>query len=221
MYFTVDTSAWYTYFTNAIIPDYDTNPNQIIYGNLDGFSQSSGLSFNIDAVFGSGIRASIGATYQDVSKTENGIETPQILTEKYSGVWSFSYKHYGTNLIFDYTGSLYGPMRLPLLGQLDPRSEYSPMWSIQNIQITYDGIDRFEMYGGIKNLLNWTPNKGNPFIIARSDDPFDQNVVFDNEGSATPTLDNPYALTFDPSYIYAPNQGIRLFFGIRYVLNKF
>ena len=41
----------YTYFTNAIIPDYDTNPNQIIYDNLDGFSQSSGLSLNIDAVF--------------------------------------------------------------------------------------------------------------------------------------------------------------------------
>ena len=220
MYFTIDTSAWYTYFTNAIIPDYDTNPNQIIYDNLDGFSQSSGLSFNIDAVFGNGIRASIGATYQDVSKTENGIKTPQILTEKYSGVWSFSYKHYETNLTFDYTGSLYGPMRLPLLGELDPRSEYSPAWSIQNIQITYDGIDRFEMYGGIKNLLDWTPNKGNPFIIARSDDPFDQNVVFDTDGNAIPTLDNPYALTFDPSYVYGPNQGIRLFFGIRYALNN-
>ena len=220
MYFTIDTSVWYTYFTNAIIPDYDTNPNQIIYDNLDGFSQSSGLSFNIDAVFGSGIRASVGATYQDVSKTENGIKTPQILTEKYSGVWSFSYKHYGTNLTFDYTGSLYGPMRLPLLGELDPRSEYSPTWSIQNIQITYDGIDRFEMYGGIKNLLDWTPNKGNPFIIARSDDPFDQNVVFDTDGNAIPTLDNPYALTFDPSYVYGPNQGIRLFFGIRYALNN-
>ena len=220
MYFTIDTSAWYTYFANAIIPDYDTNPNQIIYDNLDGFSQSSGLSFNIDAVFGSGIRASIGATYQDVSKTENGIKTPQILTEKYSGVWSFSYKHYGTNLTFDYTGSIYGPMRLPLLGELDPRSEYSPAWSIQNIQITYDGIDRFEMYGGIKNLLDWTPNKGNPFIIARSEDPFDQNVVFDTDGNAIPTLDNPYALTFDPSYVYGPNQGIRLFFGIRYALNN-
>ena len=220
MYFTIDTSAWYTYFTNAIIPDYDTNPNQIIYDNLDGFSQSSGLSFNIDAVFGNGIRASIGATYQDVSKTENGIKTLQILTEKYSGVWSLSYKHYGTNLTFDYTGSIYGPMRLPLLSELDPRSEYSPAWSIQNIQITYDGIDRFEMYGGIKNLLDWTPNKGNPFIIARSDDPFDQNVVFDTDGNAIPTLDNPYALTFDPSYVYGPNQGIRLFFGIRYALNN-
>ena len=219
MYFVLDSSAWYTYFTNAIIPDYDTNPNQIIYNNLDGYSTSTGLSLSIDAVFGSGIRASIGATYQDVSKTENGEKVQQILTEKYSGVWSFSYKHYGTNLKIDYTGSLYGPMRLPLLGELDPRSEYSPVWSIQNIQITYDGINNFEIYGGVKNLLNWTPNKGNQFIIARADDPFDKNVIFDNEGNVIPTKDNPYALTFDPSYVYGPNQGIRGFFGVRYNIN--
>lgn len=30
----IETSAWYTYFTNSIIPDYDTDPNQIIYKNL-------------------------------------------------------------------------------------------------------------------------------------------------------------------------------------------
>lgn len=219
MYFTFDTSAWYTYFTNAIIPDYDTNPNQIIYGNLDGYSTSAGLSFNIDAVLGSGIKASIGATYQDVSQTENGEHIEQILTEKFSGVWSFSYKNYPTNLTVDYTGNIYGPMRLPLLGDLDPRQEYSPTWSIQNIQITYDGLDNIEIYGGVKNLLNWTPNKGNPFIIARSDDPFDENVQFNGNGDVLATSNNPYALTFDPSYVYGPNQGIRLFFGIRYKLN--
>jgi outer membrane receptor for ferrienterochelin and colicins len=218
MYFTFDTSVWYTYFTNAIIPDYDTNPNQIIYDNLDGYSESKGLSFNIDAVFGSGISASVGATFQDVAQTENGERTKQILTEEYSGVWSLSYKNYATNLTFDYTGNLYGPMRLPLLGDLDPRNEYSPTWSVQNIQATYDGFDNLEIYGGVKNLLNWTPNKGNPFIIARADDPFDENVQFDGNGDVVATADNPYALTFDPAYVYGPNQGIRLFIGLRYNL---
>ncbi|GAA4246811.1 TonB-dependent receptor [Winogradskyella damuponensis] len=219
MYFTFDTSAWYTYFTNAILPDYDTNPNKIIYSNLDGYSTSKGLSFNVDAVFGSGIKASIGATYQDVSQTENDQHIKQILTEQYSGVWSLSYRNYKTNLTLDYTGNLYGPMRLPLLGDLDPRQEYSPTWSIQNIQATYDGLDNLEIYAGVKNLLNWTPNKGNPFIIARADDPFDKNVQFNGDGDVIPTTDNPYALTFDPSYVYGPNQGVRLFFGMRYNLN--
>lgn len=219
MYFTLDTSAWYTHFTNAIIPDYDTNPNQIIYDNLDGYSTSKGLNFNVDAVLNSSIKASIGATYQDVSKVEDGERTQQILTEQYSGVWSISYKNYATNLTFDYTGTVYGPMRLPLLSDLDPRREYSPTWSIQNIQITYDKVKNIEIYGGVKNLLNWTPNRGNPFIIARANDPFDQNVDFNANGDVMATDQNPYALTFDPSYVYGPNQGIRFFLGLRYKLN--
>ncbi len=217
--FTLDASAWFTYFTNAIIPDYDTNPNQIIYDNLDGNSTSKGISFNVDALLGSGIHASVGATFQDVSQKEDGVKTRQILTERFTGVWSFSYKHYPSNLKIDYTGNIYGPMRLPILGDLDPRDEYSPTWSIQNIQLTFTGLNNFELYGGVKNVLNWTPNKGNPFIIARSDDPFDENVEFDTNGDVIPTAENPYALTFDPSYVYAPNQGRRLFFGLRYTLN--
>ena len=85
--------------------------------------------------------------------------------------------------------------------------------------MTYNGLDNFEFYGGVKNLLNWTPNKGNPFIIARSNDPFDENIEYDTNGNVLATKENPYALTFDPSYVYAPNQGRRLFFGVRFNLN--
>jgi outer membrane receptor for ferrienterochelin and colicins len=217
--FTFDASLWYTHFTNAILPDYDTNPNQIIYDNLDGHATSKGASLNIDAVFGNGIKALLGVTYQGVSQTENDETIDQILTEKFSGTWALSYKHYKTNLTLDYTGNIYGPMRLPTLGDLDPRSDKSPTWSVQNIQLTYDGIKNIELYAGIKNLLNWTPNKGEPFIIARSNDPFDENVDYNPDGSVMATSENPYALTFDPSYVYAPNQGRRLFFGMRFQLN--
>ena len=212
----LDLSVFYTNFSNAILPDYDTNPNQIIYDNLEGKSIAQGISGNIDMAFPNGIKVLLGATLQEVTTTENGIKTPQILTEKYSGTWNISYDIPKSNLSIDYTGTIYGPMRLPLLGNLDPRNEYSPTWSIQNVQLTYKGIDKFEIYGGVKNLLNWTPNKGNPFIIARAEDPFDKNVTFDPNGNAMATPDNPYALTFDPTYVYGPNQGIRGFLGLRY-----
>jgi len=214
----LETSAWYTYFTNSIIPDYDTNPNQIIYKNLDGHAITKGISANIDMVFNNGLKVILGATYMDVNKTENGVTTRQMLTERFSGTWAISYKIPKLHLDIDYTGNLYGPMRLPLLGPLDPRKEYSPVWSIQNIQLTYTKLKNFEIYGGVKNLLNWTPNKGNPFIIARANDPFDQNVQHDTNGNVIATPDNPYALTFDPSYVYGPNQGIRGFLGLRYTL---
>ncbi len=214
-----DTALFYTHFSNAILPDYDTNPNQIIYDNLNGKSVSKGLSTNIDLVFTSGLKFLLGATFQDVRQTENGVSTLQILTERYSGTWNVSYDFKGIGLSVDYTGNLYGPMRLPTLGENDPRSEFSPLWSIQNIQFTFKGFKDLEIYGGVKNLLNWTANRGNPFIIARAEDPFDRNVVFDANGNALATADNPFGLTFDPSYVYGTNQGIRTFFGLRYKVN--
>ncbi len=211
-------SAWYTYFQNSIVPDYDTNPNQIIYKNLDGHAVTKGVSLNADVVFRNGLKMIMGATYMDVSKTENNVTTRQILTEKFSGTWTISYRIPKVYLDIDYTGNVYGPMRLPLLGDLDPRKEYSPIWSIQNIQLTFSKIKGLEIYGGVKNLLNWTPNKGNPFIIARANDPFDKNVQYDSNGNVLATPDNPYALTFDPTYVYGPNQGIRGFLGMRYTV---
>ena len=214
-----DASAFYTRFSNAIIPDYDTNPNQIIYDNLNGKLVSQGVSANVNVVFPSGFRILAGATVQDVSSTEDGITQRQIRTEGFTGTWSLSYTFKELDLAVDYTGNIFGSMRLPVLGETDPRREFSPTYSIQNIQFTYKGLQNLEFYGGIKNLLNWTPNRGNPFIIARANDPFDRNVQFDANGNAVATADNPLGLTFDPDgYSYAPNQGIRGFFGLRYTV---
>jgi len=211
----LDVTVWYTWFNNRIIGDFDTDPNKIIYDNLDGYAVSKGISANIDVACKNGLKILAGATYQDVATIENRIKQQQILTEHFTGTWAVSYKIKRLNVAIDYTGNIYGPMRLPLVGHLDPRLPYSPTWSIQNIQFVYSGIKKTEVYVGIKNLLNWTPNKGNPFIIARTNDPFDKNVEYDAGGKVKVTADNPYALTFDPNYMYAPNQGARLFLGVR------
>ena len=211
----LDITGWYTYFNNRIIGDYDTDPNKIIYNNLTGFAQSKGVSANVDVAFSNGLKVLAGVTFQDVSTINNGKKEQQILTEKFTGTWAVSYKIKPLNLAVDYTGNIYGPMRLPLLGPSDPRKPNSPTWSLQNIQLVYTGFKKVEIYGGIKNLLNFTPNKGNPFIIARTNDPFDKKVQFNTDGQVKTTADNPYGLTFDPNYMYAPNQGLRGFFGVR------
>ena len=213
-FITIDASAFYTYFNNRILPDYETDTNKIIYANLEGFSVSKGLSLNTDMTFTNGLSVNLGATLMDVSITENGIRRRQLLTESFSGVWSISYK-FNRSFTIDYTGNLYGPMRLPLISDTDPRSEESPWFSIQNIQLTKKFSNSFEIYGGVKNLLNFTPASNS---IARSFDPFDKEVTFDANGQATATPNNPNALTFDPSYVYASNQGIRMFLGVRYTI---
>ena len=214
----LDATAFYTYFTNKIIADYDTDPNKVIYDNLTGYAVSSGISLNADIVFPSGLKILAGATAMDVYRKEDGKKIRQLFTEKFTGVWNIGYTFRSIGLAVDYTGNLYGPMRLPLLSETDPRRAYSPWWSIQNIQLTKKLGKDIEIYGGVKNLLNWTPNKGNPFIISRANDPFDKNVQFDANGQAMVTPENPYGLTFDPTYVYGPNQGIRGFLGARYNL---
>lgn len=227
---TIDASAWYTHFTNRIVPDYETNTEMIIYDNLHGYSVSKGVSTNLEAGFTNGLKASLGLTLMDVTLTEDDKEGKrqtkrQLLTEKWSGNWSLSYAFKKGGWSVDYTGNIYGPMLLPLLGELDPRKPESPVWSIQNIQVTKKLKNDIEIYGGVKNLLNWTPAKGNPFLIARSHDPFDKKVVRDEITGVIqdPGINgdpNPYRLTFDPTYVYAPNQGIRAFVGIRWAITN-
>lgn len=212
----IDASAWYTYFDNQIIPDYETNSNQIIYDNLSGFGVSQGFSINSNFEFTDGIFLMIGASYIDVFSKVNDIRKRPVLSEEWTGTWALDIPIKNTGVTFDYTGNLYGPMRLPVLNDMDPRTSKSPWWSLQNIQVTwYKPNSDYQIYFGVKNLLNFTPPSNS---IARPFDPFDRDVSFNDNGEAIPTTGNPNALTFDPSYVYAPNQGIRGFIGIRYTI---
>jgi outer membrane receptor for ferrienterochelin and colicins len=215
MYLNFEATLFHTYFTNRIIPDYLSNPNEIRYRNLLGYSISKGITLNTKLVLPEGIQLQLGLTRMDVTVSENGNTRRQLLTEKISGTWIVSYTLSKINLTLDYTGNIYGPMLLPLLGPLDQRAAKSPVYSIQNIQISKGIFSRGEIFGGIKNLLNFTPPANS---IARSFDPFDKQVKFDSQGHAIATTENPQALTFDPTYVFAPNQGIRLFLGFRWKL---
>ena len=140
----------------------------------------------------------------DVSTTENGVTERQLLTESFSGTWSLSYKFSSIDLKLDYTGNVFAPMDLPLIGEDDPRNPTSPWYSIQNFQATKKFGNNFEVFGGVKNLLNFTPAANS---ILNADDPFEENV-----DPANPNL------VFDPAYVYASFQGRRAFLGLRYKL---
>ena len=200
-----DSSIFRTVFSNKIIPNYDSNPNQIIYDNLSGTSVTQGASININALFQNSLRINLGITYIDSFVEEEGVKSFPYLTERFQGVWRVEKKINRHGLSLDLTGSVTGPLKLPLLGDLDPRAPFSPTFSIINFQLTKRWNNTTEFYIGVKNILDFTPDKNS---IARANDPFDQNLL----------NDNPYNLTFDPSYVYASNQGIRFFFGLRWNL---
>lgn len=205
-YIGLDASAFFTYFTNKINGDFRTDPELIIYDNLYGYAISQGITLNTDFTFTGGLKIIAGVTVMDVYQVEqkNGseIETPQLFAPVVSGTYAISYAFDRVGLTFDLTGRVTGPMYLPVVPN-DYRPERSPWFTLMNIQATKTFRNGFELYGGLKNLLNFIPK--DPLL--RPFDPFDKNV----------TVNNPYGYTFDTSYNYAPIQGIKGFVGVRYV----
>jgi outer membrane receptor for ferrienterochelin and colicins len=207
-FLTLDASAFYTYFTNRIIADYDTDPNKILYNNLQGYAVSRGVSINSVFTGTFPLKIHAGITLMEVFQVNKDVygvsqKKQQVHAPNFSGTFQVSYTLTRYKLTIDWTGQVYGPMRLPILPN-DYRPEYSPWFTLQNIQLTQKISTDFQLYGGFKNVFNFLPQ--NP--IMRSFDPFDKHIA----------VDNPNGFTFDPSYNYAPVQGRRLFLGVRYLL---
>lgn len=202
----LDASAFYTYFSNKIVGDFDTDPDKIIYDNLHGYGISRGASLNVDYNFNFPLSINLGVTYLDVYQKFDGEteKSQQLHAPKWSGTYNLSYK-FPHNLTVDFTGQFYGPMRLPVLPN-DYRPEYSPFYSLANIQVSKSFRSGFEVYCGIKNLFNFTPKDP----LMRPFDPFDKYV--------DDPVNNPNHYTFDTAYGYAPMQKIRGFLGVKYTL---
>ncbi len=64
-YISIDASAFYTYFTNKIIGDFNSDPNKIIFDNLNGYEISQGVALRIDVMHTSGLQAIVEFTYRE------------------------------------------------------------------------------------------------------------------------------------------------------------
>ncbi|MFV0149058.1 TonB-dependent receptor [Empedobacter falsenii] len=203
-----DFTTFYSYFTNKIIANTDTDETKIIYDNLNGHAISQGVSLNVDATFDFPLKITLGATCMDVYKNENGKKEVQYHAPKWSGNFLASYA-FKKNLSVDLTANYNDKMKLPRV-ENDYRPEYSKPTFTANIQFTKSFKNNIEIYGGVKNLFNVLP-KGD--VIARWWDPFGEP----GNGVTPPQGRND--VIFEPNdYSYTAMQGTRGFFGIRYNL---
>ena len=193
-YGNIQLNAFYTYFSNKIIADYDQDPELVVFDNLKGYGISKGLALNAEFAFTSSLKIFAGATLMDVYRVNaNETKITQIQTPNFTGNYSISYTFNKQQLTFDFTGNAYSPMRLPVVRQYgDTRPEYSPWFGIHNVQATKRLKNGLQLYGGLKNFTNFLPK----YPIFRADAPF--------------------STQFDPSYSYAPMQRIRGYVGARW-----
>ena len=195
----LDVSAFYTYFTNKIVGDFLTDPELIIYDNLDGHAISRGFTLNTDIAFTNSLKVITGVTLMDVYQVEKSASTEvkkrQLFAPKVSGTYAISYSLDKLGINLDLTGKVNGPMKLPTNPAVgDQRPNISPWFTLMNVQATKVFDNGFEVYAGIKNILNFMPK-----------DPLYN-------------WQDPFAQEFDTSYNYAPVQGIKGFAGVRYTI---
>jgi outer membrane receptor for ferrienterochelin and colicins len=193
----VDVDVFYTYFANKIIPDYDTDPNLIIYDNLAGHSISRGVALNVQHSFLFPLRVTMGTTLQDVYeivKDEAGNKTREVqaFTPLLSGTFVIGYEFKKAGVSVDYTGRVMGTQRLPEYVEPFTRPAQSPWYTVQNVQVNKEFKKGFQLYGGVKNLWNYTQDS--PLI-----DPA-----------------NPFGESFDTSYAWGPLQTRRFYLGVRW-----
>jgi outer membrane receptor for ferrienterochelin and colicins len=198
-YLGLDASVFYTYFTNKIVGDFFTDPDLIIYDNLDGHAISKGITINTDIAFTNSLKIIAGVTLMDVYQVEvqNGEERkiPQLFAPKVSGTYAISYYIDRIGLALDLTGRFNGPMKLPVGPRdIDPRPDMSPWFTIMNVQASKTFTNGFEVYAGVKNVLDFFP----------------ENPLLEPE--------NPFGKNFDTSYNYASIQGAKGFLGVRWTV---
>jgi outer membrane receptor for ferrienterochelin and colicins len=187
---TFDADAFYTHFLNKIVPDYDTDPNLIVYQNLHGYGTVRGLSLKWSQSFAKPLRYEVGTTFMQVFNVdESGARTEQIHAPWFSAVFSAGYDIKRLHTRIDWNGKVTGPMRLP---SFEGRSTRSDWWSLQHVQVTTTVGKQWKVLYGVKNLLNYT--QPSPLIHPEA----------------------PFGDQFDTAYIYGPMQPRRYFVGLEW-----
>ena len=209
----INADAYYTYFTNAIFPDYST-PNRIIYQNLDGFAQTMGLSLTISQQFDFPLAWTLAANVQQVTQTERdedgNLNTQAIeYAPVYSGSAAVQYQFRRLDLTVAYTARLTGPMALPEVYDLDEqgnvvgtaRPTTSVPFSIHTLQLTkvFPKLN-LTIYGGIQNLWDYR-QAASPLV-----------------GFNDPNAAAGFSDFFDTAYAFSPIHGREVFLGIRWSL---
>lgn len=209
-----DLDLYYTYFTNKIIPDYDT-PGKIIYANSEGYARSYGISLNINHEFEFPLAVNLGGMLQRVTQTEPNaegkMETTAIeMAPEWSGLLTTSYYWKQARLTAAYTARITGPMQLPEVYDLNaqgeplanPRPTSSEPFVFQNIQLTKVFSERFSVYGGVQNLFDYRQRES---PLSGFNDP------------ANPPGFSPY---FDAAYAYSTLHGREFYLGLKWNLPK-
>lgn len=188
---------YHTRFVNQIIVDYDRNPQEVHFYNLEGKSYSNSLQVQLDLEPVERYDIRIAYRFNDVKRSygEELLAAPLTSRNRF-----FVNMAYATlkKWSFDVTWNWQSSKRIPGT-ETNPEpyriAEASPAFSLVNLQVSKTFWENLDIYMGIENLFAFTQE--NPILA--SDDPF-----------------GPY---FDSSLIWGPIFGRKFYAGLRFSIH--
>lgn len=185
-----------THFINQIVVDLDQNPQQVAFYNLDGSSYSNSFQAQVDYELIKRLDFRVAYRWYDVKTTYNGTLLEKPLVASHRAFVNLAYQtrnHWN----IDFTLNWQGSKRLPFTGS-NPVAfqlpERSPDFILINAQVSKTWREKFDVYAGIENLLNF--RQTNPILSS----------------------DQPFSSYFDSTLIWGPVFGRNTYLGLRYRL---
>ena len=197
---TVSVDGFYTRFSNKIIPDYDQDPNLIVYENLDGFSVTRGFAVGFDQNFTAlPLTYTLGLTLTDVFTEEGGEREAVTYAPDYTGTLGATYQVRTLGIEVDYTANLVGPKRMPdFYVETFSRDRTSPAYTTHDVKLVKEFGD-----------VNSARGVGFDVYLAA------ENIFDRTQGSPLVDADRPFSPQFDTIYTWGPIVGRTFSLGVR------
>jgi outer membrane receptor for ferrienterochelin and colicins len=191
---TLSVDLYRTDFINQLIVDQYSDSAAVHFYNLKGqsYSNSIQITFNQDIIENLGVR--LAYKTDDVRASYLGSIEQKPMVAKYRALFNTFFNTSNNHWKFDYTLVWEGPMNLANTStdaQYGRLPAQSPSFSVMNVQVT-KLFKRFEVYGGMENLLDF--RQKHPIINAA----------------------NPFSTVFDATQVWGPIEGRRIYAGMRF-----
>lgn len=193
----LDVDVFHTRFSNRILPDYDADPAEIRFANLDGHAVSRGLAVALNQNFEDvPLLYFVGITWQDVHAVRSGMRESETFAPRYQASFGATLDLRAVSGTLDYSGSAVGPMRLPAYPPPFERPTRSRAYTVHHLQATWTSPSGTQIYGAVRNLTGFT--QGSPLIDAG----------------------DPFGESFDTNYVWGPVQGRVWTLGMRWARGR-
>jgi hypothetical protein len=193
---TFDIDAYRTSFLNQVVVNTDSLPTAAFFSNLHGKSYANSIQAQLISEPVKRLSMTIAFRVNDVKQTEDGVLREKPLVNLYKGLVTLSYATKFQKWMFDLTGQLNGPARIPDTQKM-PVDLQQPGHSTAYFQLLGQVTKKFkyiDVYIGGENLTNFTQdNRIAEFM-------------------------KPYHTYFDGSMVWGPVVGMTVYAGIRLLI---